>query len=149
MRIAEEDLKIKNMSKILTDFVKEQEGINFSLNIIITDNEGIRKYNKTYRDIDRATDVLSFPMLENNDGELIYEPYEIEDGCLLLGDLIISYEKCLEQAASYEHSFDRETAFLLSHGMLHLLGYDHDTKEREALMRDVQEKILQKKELLR
>ena len=88
------------------------------VSVTFTDNEKIRKLNKEYRGIDRATDVLSFPLFDDEfgDGEKV-----------ALGDIVLSLEKAEEQAKEYGHSFERETAFLTVHSMLHLLGYDHET----------------------
>jgi len=136
--------KIKNIVYILDKFVKEYKKLNFKVNIVITDNIGIKNINSKYRKINEATDVLSFPMLENYDGILKYEIYEIEPekNELFLGDIIISYERAIEQAKEYNHSYEREVAFLLTHGMLHLLGYDHDSDKREKIMREKQEILL-------
>ena len=89
------------------------------VSVTFTDNEGIRALNRTYRDIDRATDVLSFPLFEEND--------EVRQ----LGDIVLSLERCHEQAEEFGHSFARECAFLTVHSTLHLLGYDHELGEEE------------------
>ncbi len=86
------------------------------ISVTFTDNENIRKLNKEYRDIDRETDVLSFPM-------------EDEGKEVVLGDVVISLEKAKEQAEEYGHSLEREISFLCVHSCLHLLGYDHETSE--------------------
>jgi len=104
--------------------IKEKMIINV---VLVTDQE-IKEMNKTYRDIDKETDVLSF----ENDG------FTDE-----IGDIFISIDKCKEQALSYEHSFDRELAFLSVHGFLHCLGYDHLNKEDELEMFSLQDKILE------
>ena len=106
-----------------------EEGYNgdFEVSVTFVDNEGIRAINKEYRDIDRETDVLSFPM--TNDGEdFTVDP---ETGCYMLGDIVLSLEKAITQAEEYGHSFKREVAFLTVHSMLHLLGYDHERSEEE------------------
>lgn len=103
------------------------------VSIIFVNNETIQGYNKQYRNKDYATDVLTFP-----------------DGTLNnLGDIIISLDKCEEQRLQYEHSFDRELGFLVVHGVLHTLGYDHQTPEEEATMNELQNKILHKAKLYR
>lgn len=100
---------------------------DFEVSVTFVDNEGIRAINKEYRDIDRETDVLSFPM--TNDGEdFTVDP---ETGCYMLGDIVLSLEKAITQAEEYGHSFKREVAFLTVHSMLHLLGYDHERSEEE------------------
>ena len=96
-------------------------------NVTFTDNDGIREINKEYRDIDKETDVLSFPMTDEGE-EFTVNP---ETGCKMLGDIVISVEKALAQAEEYGHGFKREIAFLTVHSMLHLLGYDHEKSEEE------------------
>ena len=100
---------------------------DFEVSVTFTDNEGIRAINKEYRDIDKETDVLSFPMT-NEGEEFTVNP---ETGCKMLGDIVISVEKALAQSDEYGHSFKRELAFLTVHSMLHLLGYDHEKSEEE------------------
>lgn len=100
---------------------------DFEVSVTFVDNEGIRRINKEYRDIDRATDVLSFPMTDDGE-EFTVDP---ETECYNLGDIVISLEKAAEQAEEYGHSFKREVAFLTVHSMLHLLGYDHERSEEE------------------
>ncbi len=121
------------------------------LNVLLTDNEGIREYNRDYRQIDRATDVLSFPNLDfevpgefeiAEDQEADY--FDPDSGELILGDIIISVEKVEEQAVSYGHSLKREFAFLVAHSMLHLSGYDHMESEEAAIMEAKQEHVLNK-----
>lgn len=121
------------------------------LNVLLTDNEGIQEYNREYRQIDRATDVLSFPNLDfeapgefeiEEDQEADY--FDPDTGELILGDIIISVEKVAEQAESYGHSLKREFAFLVAHSMLHLSGYDHMEPEEAAVMEAKQEQALKK-----
>ena len=104
------------------------------VSVTFTDNEKIRELNAQYRSIDRATDVLSFPLFD--------EDFEDEEE-LALGDVVLSLEKAEEQAKEYGHSFEREVAFLVVHSVLHLLGYDHETsKEDEKEMFFRQEEIM-------
>lgn len=103
------------------------------MSIIIVDNKTIHEINKQYRNIDRETDVISFALEE---GETIEEPVKT------LGDIYISIDKVYEQAKEYNHSVKRELFFLVTHGFLHLLGYDHMNKEDEEKMFSLQEKIL-------
>ena len=123
------------------------------VSVTFTDNEGIREINKEHRNIDNATDVLSFPMvtyeMPGNFSHL-EEPlnknrhFNLDTGELLLGDIAISVERAREQAEEYGHSLERELAFLMAHSVLHLMGYDHmEEKEREQ-MEEKQEQILQK-----
>lgn len=109
--------------------------------ITLTNNAEIHKINKEYRDVDRPTDVLSFPMYERNEILKLKENTddEIEK---ILGDIIVSIEKVKEQAEEYGHSFERELAYLVTHGMLHLLGYDHIIDEEQKIMRKREEEIL-------
>jgi len=144
-----------------------EEVINFSIeheefpyeaevNLTLTDNAGIHELNKAYREIDRPTDVLSFPMLsyeEAGDFSKLEEDYDDnfnpDTGEIMLGDIIISVDKVREQAESYGHSEKREFAFLIVHSMLHLFGYDHMTPEEAAVMEAKQNEILNKMNILR
>ncbi|MBR3145012.1 MAG: rRNA maturation RNase YbeY [Clostridia bacterium] len=116
------------------------EGFNHdaSVDITVVDNSEIKEINKENRNIDKETDVLSFPLSFNGDYETDYS-----NGSYLLGDIVISAEKAVEQANTYGHSVSREFAFLTVHSMLHLLGYDHvNNKEEEKEMFQKQEEIL-------
>ena len=109
------------------------------LSVTFTDNDGIQAVNKEYRGIDRATDVLSFPLTDFEGGE---EP-PADEPAVSLGDIIISLERAKEQAEEFGHSFEREVAFLTVHSTLHLLGYDHElSEEDDADMRQRQREIL-------
>lgn len=126
--------------------VLDLEECNFDAEIsfTFTDNEGIREINRDYRNIDRATDVLSFPMLEFCGDEVDAE-FETEDGMVILGDIVISIERAEEQAQELNHSLRRELAFLTAHSMLHLLGYDHvDDADGEREMIQKQDIVLAK-----
>ena len=98
------------------------------ISVTFTDNNGIQEINREYRDIDRPTDVLSFPLYEKDE---INEDELDEEGRAALGDIVISLEKAEAQSIEYGHSFDREVAFLCVHSVLHLLGYDHELGEAE------------------
>lgn len=127
------------------------------VNLLITDNEQIREMNWNFRQIDRATDVLSFPMIEYEkpgnfdflEEEGAEDCFNPETGELLLGDIVISAEKVLEQAKEYGHSVKREYAFLIAHSMLHLTGFDHMEPEEAAEMERKQREILEKLEISR
>ncbi len=112
--------------------------------VCITNDRAIRTVNKDYRNIDKATDVLSFPMLEHKDGMGEVDPLDLdpETGRLLLGDIIISAEHVTAQAEEYGHSVERELAFLVCHGFLHLRGFDHMEPADERKMMDTAEVIL-------
>ncbi len=120
------------------------------VNVMLTDNEGIRELNREYRGIDRETDVLSFPNVDfsregvfemDEDSEADY--FDPDSGELILGDIMISVDKVFEQAESFGHSARREFAFLVAHSMLHLCGYDHMEDGERLVMEEKQEAILQ------
>ncbi len=120
------------------------------LNVILTDNKEIREINREYRDIDAPTDVLSFPMINYEtpgDFSILDEEdndtFNPETGELLLGDIIISVEKVMEQAAEFGHSEERELAFLTAHSMMHLFGYDHMEDEERIVMEKKQRQVLE------
>ncbi len=120
------------------------------VNVVLTGNEEIREINRRFRQVDMPTDVLSFPSLEYgtpSDFEHVEEDFadcfNPESGELMLGDVMISVDKVLEQAEKYGHSPARELAFLTAHSMLHLCGYDHMEDEERLLMEKKQEEILQ------
>lgn len=120
------------------------------VNVLITDEEGIRAYNKEYRDIDRETDVLSFPAVdyESPSDFSIVDAHPMDyvnpdTNELFLGDIMLCKERIFSQAKEYGHSELREFSFLIAHSMLHLLGYDHMTEEEERVMFSKQEKILE------
>ena len=122
---------------------------NVSVNLLITDHEGIREYNREYRDMDKETDVLSFPNLDfASPADFSYaedqqnDCFDPDTGELCLGDIIINYERVISQAAEYGHSEKREFAFLVAHSMLHLCGYDHMEKEEAKVMEDKQASVL-------
>ena len=112
---------------------------NCEISVSIVDNEEIRQINKQFRNIDRATDVLSFPMLTFEEGE---EAEVNENDEIILGDIIISLERAKEQAEEYGHSLKRELCFLCAHSALHLLGYAHETEDEREEMEAKQREIL-------
>lgn len=116
----------------------------FEVYIIFTDNEVIKEINKEYRGVNRPTDVLSFPQFDFCDGEGYVDEvgFNPETGNVPLGDIILSLDMAEEQAESYGHDVNREVAFLIVHGFLHLLGFDHDTNVREELMLENAYRIL-------
>lgn len=131
------------IKKVVKKVLEEEKVVqDVDVYITLTNNEEIHKINKEYREVDRPTDVLSFPMYER---EEIYklkadENDEVEK---ILGDIIVSIEKVKEQAEEYGHSFERELAYLVTHGCLHLLGYDHMIEEEQKEMRTREELILE------
>lgn len=119
------------------------------VNVLLTDNEGIRSYNRQYRSIDKETDVLSFPNIpfeRPSDFSAVEtcaaDYFEPDSGELILGDIILSSDRIIGQANAYGHSQKREFSFLVAHSMLHLCGYDHETKEEAAFMEEKQNQIL-------
>lgn len=119
------------------------------VNVVITDNAGIRELNREARGIDRETDVLSFPNVDfvtegvfeiDEDAEADY--FDPDTGELILGDIMISADKVFEQAKEYGHSTEREFAFLVAHSMFHLCGYDHMEEQEAKVMEEKQEAVL-------
>ena len=133
-----EEINYKLIEKVISEALR-YEGVNDNTEVSVTivDNEEIRKINNKFINIDRATDVLSFPLIDFDNESLP------DDGSkIYLGDIIISIERAKEQAKEYGHSIDREIGFLTAHSMLHLLGYDHMVPEEEKEMFAKQEEIL-------
>lgn len=117
---------------------------NLYINIVLTNPENIRKINKQHRNIDKETDVLSFPMFEKEELENITSVNQD-----VLGDIVISINKVQEQSMEYGHSFERELAYMIVHGFYHLMGYDHMEEEDKKIMRQKEENILQKLNILK
>ncbi len=132
------------VNKVINECFLEENLLNTNMyiSITLTNPENIRNINKEYRNIDKETDVLSFPMFEKDELQAIIKDneYEVND---VLGDIVISLEKVKEQAIEYGHSFERELAYMLVHGFYHLMGYDHIEEKDKVLMRPKEEKILQ------
>lgn len=127
------------------------------VSLLITNNEEIHKINLEQRQIDRPTDVLSFPVTQYEtpgdfsilEEDLYMDSFEPDSGELMLGDIVLSADKVLEQAEAYGHSVKREYAFLITHSMLHLMGYDHMTEEDAREMEQLQEEILKELHITR
>ena len=121
------------------------------IDVLLTDDRGIREVNKLQRGVDKGTDVLSFPALELRAGELPdADGADPGTGLIPLGDMVLSWERVAAQAKEYGHSRRRELAYLVTHSVLHLLGYDHlDEGEQKARMREREEAIMEKLELAR
>lgn len=136
----EEELICTVVKKVL-----EEEKIvqDVDVYITLTNNEEIHKINKEYRNVDRPTDVLSFPMYEREEIQKLKITNKSDEVEKILGDIIISIDKVKEQAEEYGHSFERELAYLTTHGCLHLIGYDHMIEEEKNEMRAREEKILE------
>ena len=130
----DEVLELDKLREYITYVVGELKLEKCEFNIIIVDNKRIHEINKEYRGIDRETDVISFALEDNMDVQ--YTDFR------LLGDIYISIDKCYMQAREYGHSREREICFLATHGILHLLGYDHMEPDDEKDMFDLQNKLL-------
>lgn len=133
----------------------EQCPYEAEVNLLLTMNDEIQKINREFREIDRPTDVLSFPMIEYEspgsfefleDDDSYFNP---ESGELMLGDIVISKEKVLKQAEEYGHSVKREYSFLIAHSMLHLMGYDHMEDGEREIMETKQREILRTRNIVR
>ena len=134
-------LLIKKANK--TTLIHEKFSHDAEISPTFVDYEGIRELNRTYRDKDAATDVLSFPLYDFHGGET-----PLGDGRVELGDIVLSLERAREQAAELGHSYEREAAFLCVHSVLHLLGYDHErSPEDEEIMCERQREIMKKLKL--
>jgi probable rRNA maturation factor len=133
------------LEKLIMDAIEmslKKEGIteDVEVSVSLVDNDEIHQLNREYRNIDKPTDVLSFPLHEDLENMMLP---------ICLGDIVISLEKALEQAKEYNHSYGREVAFLTVHSMFHLMGYDHDTEENTKQMRQKEEEVLQALGILR
>ena len=144
------DFDFLSVARDVMEAVLDQEECPYEaqISLVLTDDDTIHSTNKEFRGIDRATDVLSFPMVDFP-SPADYSVLEEDDSCfhpesgeLLLGDIMISVPRAVEQAREYGHSVKREYAFLIAHSMLHLLGYDHMEDEERLLMEEKQEQAL-------
>lgn len=146
------DFDWKETARIVIEEALDQEECPYEVEIdlLLTTNEEIHKINLEYREIDNPTDVLSFPLVDYEmpgdfslaeENEMEY--FNPESGELMLGDIIISADKVLEQAEKYNHSVKREFAFLIAHSMFHLMGYDHMVPEEAKVMEEKQEAVLE------
>lgn len=137
---------IKKVVSTVLDLEKIKHDVD--VYITLTNNEEIHAINKEYRDVDRPTDVLSFPMYEKEEIPTLKKEKQ-DDIEEILGDIIISIPKVIEQAQEYGHSYERELAYLTVHGMLHLLGYDHMEDDDKLVMREHEEAVLNKLDIHR
>ncbi len=125
------------------------------VNLLLTMNDEIQEMNQNFRQIDRATDVLSFPMIDYEEAgnfdflEDVMDAFHPESGELILGDIVISKEKVISQAEEYGHTVEREYAFLIVHSMLHLFGYDHIEEDERMVMEAKQKEIMEQLQILR
>lgn len=147
----DEKEEYKNViEKVLSQCFKEEklENSKLCVTVTLTTPKTIQEINKQYRNIDRATDVLSFPMFEKDelDSKIQENDFENED---ILGDIVVSVEKVNEQAIEYGHSFERELSYMIVHGFYHLMGYDHIEEDDKKIMREKEENILRKLDITR
>lgn len=143
------DELLATLARVL-EAAAELEEVEGEVTVTFVDNESIHELNRDYRGIDRPTDVLSFAMNEEGEEEMeIILDEEMDELPNMLGDIVISIPKAHEQAEEYGHSFEREMGFLVAHGFLHLLGYDHETAEDEKEMFARQDEILNRVRLVR
>lgn len=143
----DEEKRLENMIIETAKTALELEGAkcDIDLSVVITDNDNIREINNEQRKIDKATDVLSFPGYEKDE----WEDLKKGDELVYIGDIVISKEKVEEQAIEYGHSFEREFCYLVAHGMLHLMGYDHMVESDKVVMRGKEEEVMKKLKLER
>ena len=142
----EEKQELKEFAKqvVSTCFSEEKlNNLNFYLSITLTSPNEIHKLNKEYRNVDKETDVLSFPMFEKEELENIIEIQKKNLVPEPIGDIVISIEKVEEQAKEYGHSFERELSYMIVHGFYHIMGYDHIEEKDKVVMRPKEEKILE------
>ena len=138
------------IDKVVKECFKTEKLIDSKMyiNIILTTPENIREFNKKYRNIDKETDVLSFPMFEKVELEEKIKNNDFQN-IDILGDMIISIPKVEEQAKEYGHSFERELAYMVVHSFYHLMGYDHIKEEDKLVMRPKEEEVLNKLKITR
>lgn len=153
------DDRFYNLIEDIAEYSLREEGVSipWELSITLVDNEAIRHINNEFRQIDKVTDVLSFPMLNYPEGLVFSEFYagkrfrdeDLDDDQLVLGDIVLSLEKAKEQSEEYSHSFLREACYLTVHSILHLLGYDHMNRSDKKRMRAKEEEILRSFDMTR
>ncbi|SDZ19964.1 probable rRNA maturation factor [Proteiniborus ethanoligenes] len=119
---------------ILECLILENKGTDYEISVSFVDDENIRELNRDYRGVDRATDVLSFPLDEDE--------FQIPEDNILLGDIVISVETAKRQSEEYGHSLEREIAYLTAHSMFHLFGYDHMDEKDKKIMRDKEKNVM-------
>lgn len=152
------EAEVEELKKVINNaLVEEEVTIPCEVSLVFVDNEEIREINNETRGIDRATDVLSFPMLDYENKKVFKECYKdfdfditYKDGNeLVIGDIVLSLERAKEQSIEYNHSFQRESSYLVVHSVLHLLGYDHMEEDDKKIMRKREEEILNKLNICR
>lgn len=144
----------KETEKLIEDVIEKtlkMEGFEHDsyVSVTLTDNEEIKEVNLAQRGIDMATDVLSFPVLEFEDGKMLADTGDYFEDKLILGDVLLSLERAKEQSEEFGHSFQREVGYLVCHSILHLLGYDHENEDEREVMRQREERVLSELSLTR
>lgn len=154
----EENKEFCDLIQIVVDKCFEEENIknsNVYLNVILTQPQYIRSLNKQFRNIDKETDVLSFPMFEREEIETVIKSNLLKKDIIpegaqeVLGDIVISIPRVEEQAKEYGHSVQRELAYMIVHGFYHIMGYDHMNDEEKKEMRSKEENVLEKLNITR
>lgn len=149
---------IEKLSEVCDFVLKEEElEIEYQISLLFVDNDEIREINEETRGINKETDVLSFPMIDYEDGKVYKEMYKrykfdetyMDGNELVLGDMVLSLEKAQEQSVEFNHSYEREVCYLVVHSILHLLGYDHMEDDEKTIMRKREEEILNKLNIIR
>ena len=142
-----------NINKNLNEYLKrvfeicfESEKISapVEVSVLFVDKEKIRELNKDYRSVDKETDVLSFPMTKSSKGKIIADKADYDEGVILLGDIVVCPEIVEKQSNKYDNSFEYGILFVFTHGIFHLLGYDHSEKDDEDIMLSKQEAVVEK-----
>lgn len=139
------DIPVKELAAAIYKTLKQKEGLYAEF--LIVDETEIRRLNRDFRGVDKVTDVLSFPSMENIRGKVVKkdehcEEYDADLDSVFIGSVVICLSRAKEQAEEYGHSLVREQTYLLCHGLLHLMGYDHIDDEDKAEMRKLEEKIM-------
>lgn len=140
-----EEINLEEIVKKCAEKAFELENVGFDteISVTLTDNEGIRGINAEYRNIDSETDVLSFPQFDfETPSQFDEDELFLDEGAVMLGDIVLSKDKIFEQATEYGHGVVRETAYLTVHSLMHLLGYDHMTDDEKSVMRSHEEAVL-------
>ncbi|MBC2459735.1 rRNA maturation RNase YbeY [Clostridium beijerinckii] len=149
---------IERLTEVIEFALKEEEvNMKCEISLLFVDNNEIKEINNETRGINRETDVLSFPMLEYEDKKVFKDMYkdykfsqfDFDGDKLVLGDIVLSLEKALEQSKEFNHSYEREASYLVVHSVLHLLGYDHMEDDDKIIMRSREEDILNKLNIIR
>lgn len=143
-----EDEVDENLIKRVIEKCFKEEGLDKTklyMSVTLTNPENIRKINKEHRNIDKETDVLSFPFFEKEELETL----DFTQNPDVLGDIVISLEQVRRQAIEYNHSFERELAYMLVHGFYHIIGYDHMEESDKKIMRQKEENVLEKLKITR